>query len=76
MGLGYGVTSMVKCQKVIVTLTKAMTRIIVQQAKPVQSDQRRKHHQASFWPPYLGMCKVFCSSITLRKEEPSTANII
>ena len=76
MGLDYGVTSMVKCQRVIVTLTEAMTRIIVQQVKPVQSNQRHKHHQARFWPPCLGMCKVFCSSITLRKEEPSIANII
>ena len=25
---------------------------------------------------YFGMCKVFCSSVTLRKEEPSIANII
>ncbi len=41
-----------------------MTSIVVQQIRPVQSDQRRKHQQASFWLPYLGMCKVFFSSIT------------
>ena len=47
-----------------------------QQVKAVQSDQRCKHQQARFWPPYFGMCKVLCSSITLRKEEPSIVNII
>ena len=46
------------------------------QMKAVQSDQRRKHQQARFWPPYFGMRKVFCSPISLRKEEPSIANII
>ena len=47
-----------------------------QQVKAVQSDQRCKHQQARFWPLYFGMHKVFCSSITLRKEEPSIANMI
>ena len=47
-----------------------------QQVEAVQSDQRHKNQQARFWPPYFGMCKVFCSEITLRKEEPSIANII
>ena len=42
-----------------------------QQVKAVQSDQRHKHLQARFWPPYFGMRKVFCSLIALRKEEPS-----
>ena len=37
-----------------------------QQVKVVQSDQRRKHQQARFWPPYFGMCKVFYLSIALR----------
>ena len=32
--------------------------------------------QARFWPPYFRMLKVFCSSITLKKEELSIANII
>ena len=36
----------------------------------------KTHQQARFWPPYFGMHKVFCSSITLRKEEPSIGNII
>ena len=31
-----------------------------QQVKAIQSDQRYKHQQARFWPPYFGMCKVFC----------------
>ena len=44
--------------------------------KAVQSDQRRKYQQARFRPLYFGMHKVFCSSITVRKEEPSIANII
>ena len=47
-----------------------------QQVKAVQSDQRRKHQQARFWPLYFGMCKVFCSLIILKKEKPSIANII
>ena len=47
-----------------------------QRVKAVKSDQRCKHQQAKFWSPYFGMHKVFCSSITLRKEEPSIANII
>ena len=42
-----------------------------QQVKAVQSDQRHKHQQARFWPLYFKMHKVFCSSIILRKEEPS-----
>ena len=46
-----------------------------QQVKAIQSDQRCKHLQAKFWPPYFGMCKVFCSLITLRKEEPLIVNI-
>ena len=41
-----------------------------QQVKAVQSDQKRKCLQAR----YFGMRKVFC--ILLRKEEPSTVNII
>ena len=40
------------------------------------SDHRRQHQQASFWPPYFGIRKVFRSSITLRKKEPWTANNI
>ena len=47
-----------------------------QQVKAFQSDQRRKHQQARFWPVYFGMRKVFCSPITLGKEEPSIVNII
>ena len=39
-----------------------------QQVKAIQSDQKHKHRQARFWPPYFGIRKVFCSSITLRKE--------
>ena len=42
----------------------------------VQSDQRRKYQQTKFWLPRFGMCKVFCSLIALRKEEPSIASII
>ena len=45
-----------------------------QQVKAIQSNQRRKHKQARFWPPYFGMRKVFCLSVTLIKEEPSIAN--
>ena len=37
------------------------------QVKAVQSDQRCKHQQASFWPSYFGMHKVFCSSISMKK---------
>ena len=29
----------------------------------------RKHQKARFWPLNFGMCKLFCSSITLRKEK-------
>ena len=47
-----------------------------QQVKAIQRDQRCKPQQASFWPPYLGMRKVFCSLIILRKEESSIVNII
>ena len=47
-----------------------------QHVKAIQSDQRDKHQQARFWLPYFGILKAFCSSITLRKEEPSIANII
>ena len=46
-----------------------------QQGKTVQSDQRRKHQQAMFWPSHFGMHKIFCWSITLRKVEPSIVNI-
>ena len=46
-----------------------------QQVKAVQNDQRCKHQQANFWPPYFGNHEVICSSITL-KEEPSIVNII
>ena len=46
------------------------------QVKVIQSNQRRKHQQARFWPPYFGMYKELCSLITLRKEEPSIENII
>ena len=38
-----------------------------QQIKAIQSDHRHKHQQTRFQPPYFGMRKVFCSSITLRK---------
>ena len=38
----------------------------------VQSDQTL----VRFWLLYFGKYKVFCSSIILRKEEPSIANII
>ena len=44
-----------------------------QQVKSVQSDQRRKHQPAGFWPSCFGIRKVFCSSITMRKEGPSIA---
>ena len=37
-----------------------------QQMKAIQ---RCQYQQARFWPPYFGICKVFCSSITLRKEK-------
>ena len=37
------------------------------QVKAVQSDQRRNHQQARFWPPYFGMSKVFCALITPKK---------
>ena len=47
-----------------------------QQVKAVQSDQRCKYQQARYWLPYYGMRKVFCSSITLRKEELSIANFM
>ena len=47
-----------------------------QQVKAIQSDQKCKHQQARFWPLYFGMHKVFCPSVTLRKEEPSIANIV
>ena len=46
------------------------------QPKAIHSDQRRKHQQERFLPSYFEMGKVICSSITLRKEEPSIANII
>ena len=46
-----------------------------EQVKAVQSEERRKHQQARFWSLYFGMRKVFCLSITLRKEEQSIANI-
>ena len=39
-----------------------------QQVKAVQSDQRRKHQQAKFWPSYFGMGKVFCYIYYLEKE--------
>ena len=42
-----------------------------QQVKAVQSD----HQQARFWALYFGIHKIFCSSITLRKEELSMVNI-
>ena len=42
-----------------------------QQVKAIQSDQRCKHQQARFWPLYFRIHKVFCSPITLRKEELS-----
>ena len=45
------------------------------QVKAVQSDQRHKHQQERFWLLYFRLHKVFCSSITLRNEEPSRANI-
>ena len=51
LGLGYGVTSMVKCRRVVVILTVAITSIIVQQVKRVQSDQRCKHQWASALSP-------------------------
>ena len=44
--------------------------------KTVQSGQKRKCQLVRFWLSYFGMHKVFYSSITLRKEEPSIANII
>ena len=47
-----------------------------QQVKAVQINQSCKHQLARFWPLYFGMRKVFCSLITLKKEEPSIANII
>ena len=47
-----------------------------QQVKANQNDERCKHQQTRFWLSYFGTHKVFCSSITLRKEEPSIANII
>ena len=47
-----------------------------QRLKTVQSDQKFKCQLVRFWPPYFGMRTVFYSSITLRKEEPSIANII
>ena len=37
---------------------------------------RCKHQQARFWPLYFRIRKAFCSLITLRKKEPSIANII
>ena len=39
-----------------------------QQVKAIQSNQKCKHQQVRFWPPYFGMSKVFCSSVTLTKE--------
>ena len=47
-----------------------------QQLKAGQSNHRHEHSPARFWPPYFEMHKVFCSSITLRKEQPSIADII
>ena len=47
-----------------------------QRVKNIQSDQKRKYQLVRFWPPYFGMRKVFYSSISLRKGEPSIANII
>ena len=47
-----------------------------QKVKTVQSDQNRKCQLVRFWPPYFEMRTVFYSSITLRKKEPSIANII
>ena len=40
-----------------------------QQVKVVQSNQRRKHQLARFWPLYFGMHKVFCLSIILRNSK-------
>ena len=48
----------------------------VKLADSCPNNQKHKHHQAKFWPLYFQICKVSCSSITLRKEEPSIANII
>ena len=47
-----------------------------QRVKTVQNDQKRKYQLVRHRPPYFGMRTVFYSSITLRKEEPSIANII
>ena len=44
--------------------------------KTVQSDQKSKYQLVAFAPPYFGMRAIFYSSITLRKEESSIANII
>ena len=38
-----------------------------QQVKAVQSDQRHKHQQARFWPPYLGYTGYFLFIDYLRK---------
>ena len=46
-----------------------------QRGKIVQSDQKRKC-LVRIWPSYFGMKTEFHSSITLRKEKPSIANII
>ena len=46
-----------------------------QQVKAIQTEQRHKHQQVKFWPPYFRMHKVFCSSITLKKEKLSIVNI-
>ena len=40
-----------------------------QQMKAIQSNQRCKHQQPSFWALYFGMHKVFCSSISLKKRK-------
>ena len=43
--------------------------------KPSKATKKRKCQLVRFWPPYFRMRTVFHSSITLRKEELSIANI-
>ena len=55
------------------TITEALIRRCLKSVKckvlyvlSFKIDQLRKYRQARFWPPYFGMCKIFCSSIALR----------
>ena len=47
-----------------------------QRVETVKGNKKCKSQLVRFWPQYFGILTVFYPSITLRKEEPSIANII